>query len=301
MKNNKVMKRLLGLLLFVVCVIVIGYYYSDLPTEPTGITGYDYVFKKQNGKVLMGVKSTMGVSAGEVIIAPQYDKITTGFNNGAFIVYQGSDAKVIGKKGKFAVRGFSIIPESITFLGNKFNAGFSFVPGPGFRMKSQEGENLWWFGYAFSFGDMDELIPGCNGAIFKKNGKYGYFENKVKLDGSVLLQKYETVKKFNKTVEEKYDALFEVINYALSDKYYLLARSGNKWFVLNSKGEIIKRHHPKVSSSLLNIPMTKNFQETYTNPLQHIARFGEKNAGLFIFGISLADWNSANVWESYFN
>ena len=300
MKNGIVMKRSVGLLIFVVVVLGLGYHFRDLPSEPTGITGYDYVFKKERGKVLMGIKTTMGLSPGKFIADPQYDKITTAFNNSAFLVYQGDDVKAINLDGQFAVRGLSIVPESIKFLGNEFNAGCSFVPGPGYEMESKDGQKLWWFGYKFSFGDVEKLIPGCNGAIFKKNGKYGFFEYKGKFNGEIIQQTAETVKKLKIIVKEQYDALYEVISYLSRDKFYLLARSGNKWFVLDSNGNVTKRHHPRVNSSLLKLPMTEDFMEAYQNPLQHIARFGEKDAGFFMCGLSLTDWNSSNEWESYF-
>lgn len=58
---------------------------------------------------------------------------------------------------------------------------------------------------------------------------------------------------------------------------------------MNSNGEVAKRRHPRVNSTLIKLPVTKNFSEAYLNPLQHIACFGEKEAGLFMFGLSLTE------------
>ena len=60
---------------------------------------------------------------------------------------------------------------------------------------------------------LPKLIPGCNGAVFKKNGKYVFFEYKVLLSGSLLQQTSKTIKEFKIIVKEKYDTLYEVNSY----------------------------------------------------------------------------------------
>ena len=290
--NNKITKRLLGLLLFVTCILVIGYFNRDLPTEPTGIDGYNYIFKKKHGKMLVGVETTIGAPEGKLIIAPQYDKITTGFNNSAFIVYQGDDAKVITLNGKFGYRGLSIDPNSIKFLGNKINDGLSFSPGPGYELKTKDGRKVWRF-YTKIFEDMDELIPCHSGAVFKKNGKYGYFDYRITVDKTVYPPKVKE-STFTITVEAQYDALFEVGDFHAVGQYFLLGKKGNTWTVLDRTGKPTKKHPSIISRKLLELPIKTEVKTDAfgSKLLDKATRMGERDAGMFILNMDPIIWNS---------
>lgn len=289
--NNKITKRLLGLLLFVACVLVIGYYNRDLPTEPTGINGYNYIFKKKHGKMLVGVETTIGAPKGKMIIAAEYDKITTGFNNSAFIVYQGEDAKVITLNGKFGYRGLSIDPNSIKFLGDKINDGLSFSPGPGYELRTKDGRKIWRF-YTKTFEDMDELIPCKNGAVFKKDGKYGYFDYRITVDKTVYPPRV-TESDFTITVEAQYDALFEVGEYHSFGQYFLLGRKGNVWTVLDRTGKPTKRYPSIINRKLSELPIkTKIRTDAFrSRMLDKVTRMGERDAGMFVLSMDPIFWN----------
>lgn len=264
---------------------------EKIPSQPTGIDGYRYVYAKKNGKVLTGVETTIGAPQGKLIIPKHFDKITTGFNNSAFIVYLGDDVKVVTLNGNFGYRGLSIDPNSIKFLGEEINDGLSFVPGPGYEVKTKDGRKIWRF-YTKIFEDMDELIPCNNGAVFKKNGKYGYFDYRVIEDKTVyppIIKESE----FRIVVKETYDALYEVGHFYSSGQYFLLGRKGNTWTVLDRMGRPIKKYPSIINKNLLKLPIKTKIRTDWmrTQMLDKVTRMGEQDAGMFLLNMDPIVWN----------
>lgn len=259
---------------------------ETISPQPTGIKGYDYVFKKKHGKILTGVEEKLAGGKRRSFISIEYEKITTGFNNTFFLVHQGNGAKVINQNKKFELDGLIIKPESIKYLGNRFYIASE----DGFQFEDINGKKYWWFTFHHLFSGYDDLIPCVNGFIFKKGNKYGFA--KFHASYNTLQYSHTVTQKFEVTLSEKYDALYEIVNEFGYGRYCFLAKLGDKWMVLDASGRPAKRYYPRINKNLTKLPIK---EKAKTHPisgalLEDVVRFGQENAGYITFSIYEARW-----------
>lgn len=277
------------LLLVGVIAFVLTSCEEKIPPQPikVGAFKFNYVFKKKDGKILTGVERIFARGKTKNIIPVKYEKITAGFNNTFFLVYQGNEAKVVNEEGKFLFDGMSIKPESIKFLGDDFHM----APFYGFRFEDMNGKKYWWFSFRYLFSGYDDLIPCVNGFIFKKGNKYGFAKFGAYYDE--LKFSYIVTQEFEVTISEKYDALYEITNNLSYYNYFFLAKSRNKWMVLNSDGKMTKRAPSQINKNLVNIPIQEKVQTDVFGEIKgKSARTGQENAGLITLTLSEYTWNS---------
>lgn len=256
---------------------------EKIPSQPTGIKNYNYVFKKKQGKVLTGVEELWAHNKTKLRIPIEYDKITTGFNNTFFLACKGDDTKVMNRKGKFELDGMSIKPESIKYVENNSKpASFDI-----YSFNNAAGQKCWWFSFQYLLTGYDDMIPCRNGFVFKQNNKYGFAHFRHISNGFT----YEMPKKHQVITPAKYDALYEVTN-NLGISYFLLAREGNKWVVLNSQGQITKRYPNCVNKNLASLPLRDKIKLILSSQTEGgQARAGQEKAGMISVSIYDLHWN----------
>ncbi|MCM1031879.1 MAG: hypothetical protein NC410_10635, partial [Oscillibacter sp.] len=140
---------------------------EKIPSQPTEIKNFNYVFKKKDGKILTGVEKLLAYGKTRPFIPIEYDRITTGFNNTFFLACKGDGAKVINRDGKTELDGMNIKPESIKYMGEYFYM----APYAAYNFEDVNGQKYWWFSYRYLFTGYDDLIPCCNGFVFRKHNK----------------------------------------------------------------------------------------------------------------------------------
>lgn len=278
------MKKFCLLLVGVIAFVLISCE-EKIPPKPTAFDDLYYVYAKKKGKVLTGVQTHVG----GIIIPTEYERITTGFEDTKFIVYQNGEAKVFNHNGKMMLDGMSIKPESIKFLGDKNYMAL----GNAYRFENTAGQKYWWFMSRYLFTGYDDLIPCRNGFVFKKNNKYGFAEFRASYDELKASNRYTIDQELKVTVSEKYDALYEITN-DLSYSHFFLAKTENKWIVLDANGKPAKRYPSRINKNLINLPIKDKIERhplTFEIP-GGVARSGQEKAGLITFKISDFTWNS---------
>ncbi|MCM1031826.1 MAG: hypothetical protein NC410_10365, partial [Oscillibacter sp.] len=84
-------------------------------------------------------------------------------------------------------------------------------------------------------------------------------------------------------IPEKYDALYQVTNAMRYGYYFLLAKEGNKWVVLNQQGKRAKRYPPQINKNLIKLPIKDDFERDVWGVIKKLSRIGKENAGIFAF------------------
>lgn len=271
------------LVLMSVMAIVFASCEEKIPPQPTGIEDYNYVFKKKDGKILTGVEVFHSNGVRCLIIPIEYDKITTAFNDDFFLVYKGNEVKVRDEVGSFKLDGMSIRPESIEHVKNNYEPAFFKI----YRFDNATGQKCWWFSFQYLLTGYDDIIPCCNGFVFKQNNKYGYaYFSPISNGGSLKIPKTHQV-----IASAKYDALYEVTN-NLGINYFLLAREGNKWVVLTSQGQIAKHYPSCINKSLASLPLRDKIELDMNFRTEGgKARAGQEKAGMISVSIYDLHWN----------
>lgn len=271
------------LLLMSVLAFVFASCEEKIPPQPTGIEDYNYVFKKKDNKILTGVEVSHSNGIRRLIIPIEYEKITTAFSNEFFLVYKGNEAKIMDEVDAFMLDGMSIKPESIKHVKNYYEpASFDI-----YSFNNAAGQKCWWFSFQYLLTGYDDMIPCYNGFVFKQNNKYGFAHFRHISNGFT----YEMPKKHQVIAPAKYDALYEVTN-NLGISYFLLAREGNKWVVLNSQGQITKRYPNCVNKNLASLPLRDKIKLNLSSQTEGgQARAGQEKAGMISVSIYDLHWN----------
>lgn len=249
-------------LILLMCVVAIAMTSCERPTyRETGHGSVYYKFLKKGDKRLVGLCFREKINGNwketEELVRPQYDDISQDFTKGStlgkgyFTFSRGDSSLVRDFVGNIQLDCAWIKKGSVEYLGTNLYKGACFYPGDVYRMQTMDGKYLYWFNYMFYVYDVDFLVPGYNGYLYKVNdslgaAKYQAYENQ--LSKWVISIKHTDLPKIKKG---KYDCLYEIVNMKDTAKSYYLALKNGKPTVFNFDGEIAKKYPSVINLKLL--------------------------------------------------
>ena len=247
--------RVLFLMLLSAVVVSLS---SCTHTEKRAVPGTEnwdtpdyYVLKTKDNKTLWGLQisspSQNGKTGGNLVLQCEWDQIKTYEANGGrfYLAQKGSLWYLFDSFGRalFEKKGFSSINylgADLPLLGKSTNQYYITAPEGVYGAFISIGAKY--------FGPYEDYWGGVRGYFFKENGKWGFklAEAKTTDDGkgeSSLL------------ITPQYDALVEIYDRSvLRNNSVFIAKQGNKWIALDSKGKPVKASAQKLANVYNNTP-----------------------------------------------
>lgn len=287
--------------ILLMCVVAIAMTSCERPTyEYTGHGALYYKYLKKGDKRLVGLcfrqKTNGNLKETEQLVRPEYDDASQDFTKGSslgnsyFTFSIGDSSLVRDYLGNRKLDPW-IKKGSVEYLGTNLYKGACFYPGDVYRMQTMDGKYLYWFNYMFCVYDVDFLVPGYNGYLYKVNDCWGAAKHQAyenQLSKWVISIKHTDLPKIKKG---KYDCLYEIVNWNDREKSYYLALKNGKPTVFNFDGEIVEKYPSVINLKLLKTKINNQpswdelfSQQTYPK------RVGIEEAGTIFVKVSRGQW-----------
>ena len=288
-------------LILLVCVVAIAMTSCERPTyRETGVGSVYYKFLKKGDKRLVGLCHREKINGNwketKELVRPQYDDISQDFvKNSSYFTFSRGDSSLVGAwSGELLLDCAWIKKGSVKYLGTDLYGKYMcFYPGDCYQMETTDGKHLYWFKYRTYISDVDLLVPGYSGYIFKNDGCLGIDKFRVMEDPYVskwhVKVKHEPLPKIK---EGKFDCLYEIVNMQDKLKSYYLGLKNDVPTVFNFDGEIVKKYPQVINKNLLKVKINNNpdWGILYERKAKYPKRVGIEEAGVIFVDIPRNQW-----------